>query len=155
MLTTGRGLGAAVLAVILALVAACGGSAPAAPSAWALAAKIPGCTAVKKFPWEPGLLPGQGTDPAAQDVMCNLPDGQQANIATFTSAAAKQKWLNFEAGQTGEWGDCCAAGPLWAADSGVRGSDADLRYIVSALGGSVMQVPSSTCQSQGGTVQGC
>lgn len=129
-------------AAVLAL-AACGTPAaphahdtaqtPAHPSAMSLARKIPGVT---------GCQDATPDATSTGDVICNLPDGSQLELATFSASAAEDQWL--ADGGTGSppdpsYAGCCIQGNGWAAtvgapDYAVKGSVP----VIAALGGRVV-----------------
>jgi len=121
-----------ILALALALLAACSGGSSAPLSAAALTARIPHCASL------PDAAPGpQMTSLAA----CMLPDGAQIQIAVFTTRAAENTWIASQ----GIYYGCCVQGDRWAAtvDNPSQGgpSAADWRAVIASAGGRQVSNP--------------
>lgn len=123
---------AAVLAAV-ALLAACGTSAPHHPAltAASLAHRIPGCA---------GITPGTPTSSEKQDVTCVMPDNAQVEIGTFATTADERKWVSdggYPPAHDPVFAGCCIQGDGWAATVGFgsNGEVNDFPAVIKAIGG--------------------
>ena len=109
------------LALTAVAVAACGGSTPPGtpPSPSGLAARI-GCT---------GYASTSATLFAREEGGCTL-DGDNLDIATFSTTANEDDWIKTASG----FGGIIVEGTLWAVGTGTQAS---AQAITANLGGSV------------------
>jgi hypothetical protein len=126
------------LLITAAALAACG-SAPAStaggtrPSAMTLARKIAGVT---------GCFASTPDVESTGDVICNLADGSQLELATFANQSAETQWI--QNGGTGSppdpsYAGCCIQGSGWAATvGGPDYVDQGSVPVIAALGGRVV-----------------
>lgn len=112
----------AALALLVAVVAACGGT-PAQPSLTAsqLAHKIPGCHDFLSR--TPDVL-------ASGDVSCSV-GGTSDEVVTFASMSSETRWIQAQ----GAWYGCCVEGHLWAATYNSGVPENGFAPVIKALGG--------------------